>query len=149
MLMLIGGCSGSTAGGIKTVTFFVLLLAVGSWIRGKRTVDVFKRSVPQDKIMDAVSITVTLAGLSMVGDVFISATSHIGFSDALYETASALGTVGLTVGITGSLSIPAKLLLIVFMYFGRVGILTISLGFMMTDCAKQRYQFANTNLLIG
>lgn len=149
MLMLIGGSSGSTAGGIKTVTFLVLLLAMGSWIRGKRTVDVCKRSIPQDKIMDAVSIVTVLIGLTMVGTVAISAISGVPFVDALYETASALGTVGITVGITGSLGLLPQLILIIFMYFGRVGILTISLGFMMTDGAKQRFQYADTNILIG
>jgi len=149
VLMLIGGSSGSTAGGIKTVTFLVLLLFMGSRLRGKDSVDVFKRSIPKEKVMDAMTIVTILVGLSMVGAIFISANCGVAFTDALYETASALGTVGLTAGVTGSLTLPAQLLIIVFMYFGRVGILTISLGFLMTDQAKQRFQYAQTNLLIG
>lgn len=149
VLMLIGGSSGSTAGGIKTVTFVVLLLFLGSRLRGKRTVDVFKRSIPEDKVMDAMTLVSVLAGLALTGAVFISASCGVRFTDALYETASALGTVGLTAGVTGSLNIPAQLLIIVFMYFGRVGILTISLGFLMADKANQRFQYAHTNLLIG
>lgn len=149
VLMLIGGSSGSTAGGIKTVTFVVLLLFMGSRLRGKDSVDVFKRSISKEKVMDAMTIVTILVGLAMAGAIFISANCGVAFTDALYETASALGTVGLTAGVTGSLTLPAQLLIIVFMYFGRVGILTISLGFLMTDQAKQRFQYAQTNLLIG
>ena len=149
VLMLIGGSSGSTAGGIKTVTFVVLLLFMGSRIRGKQTVDVFKRNIPGEKVMDAMTIVAVLVGLSLAGAIYISAACGVSFTDALYETASALGTVGLTAGVTGQLTLPAQLLIIVFMYFGRVGILTISLGFLMADQAKQRFRYAQTNLLIG
>lgn len=149
VLMLIGGSSGSTAGGIKTVTFLVLVLFVLSRARGKSTVTVFRRTIPQDKIMDAATVVSLIVGLTAAGAVFISATSPVGFTDALFETASALATVGLTAGVTTSLSIPAQLMIIVFMYFGRVGILTISLGFLMGDKAEDRFRYANTNLLIG
>ena len=87
--------------------------------------------------------------LCFAGAVFISATSPIGFIDSLYETASALGTVGLTANVTTKLSVAAKILIMIFMYFGRVGILTISLGFLMGDKAKDRFRYADTNLLIG
>ncbi len=149
VLMLIGGSSGSTAGGLKTVTFVVLLLFVWNRIRGRSTVTVFKRTIPPAKVLDAVTIVSVMVGLAMAGAVFISATCAISFLDSLYETASALGTVGLTAGSTGCLGIPAQLLIIVFMYFGRVGILTISLGFLMGDKAQDRFRYADTNLLIG
>ena len=149
VLMLIGGCSGSTAGGIKTVTFLVLVLFVVSRARGKNAVTVFHRTVSRDKIMDAVTIASVVIGLAVAGAVFISATCPVGFTDALFETASALATVGLTAGATPVLNIPAQLMIIVFMYFGRVGILTISLGFLMGNKAEDRFQYACTNLLIG
>ena len=85
----------------------------------------------------------------MAGAVFITATSPIGFTDALFEAVSALATVGLTAGVTTSLSIPAQILIMIYMYFGRVGVLTLSLGFLMGDRAEERYRYANTNLLIG
>ena len=99
--------------------------------------------------MDAMTITGILLGLAFFGAVFISATSPISFVDGLYESVSALATVGLTAGVTTSLSIPAQFLIIVFMYFGRVGVLTISLGFLMGDRAQERFRYAQTNLLIG
>ncbi len=148
-LMLIGGSSGSTAGGIKTVTFLVLVLFVLSRARGRTTVTVFKRTVPHGKILDAATIVFLVTGLAVAGAVFICVTSSVGFTDALFETASALATVGLTAGVTPGLSLASKLMVIVFMYFGRVGILTISLGFLMGDRAVERYRYADTNLLIG
>jgi trk system potassium uptake protein TrkH len=149
LLMLIGGSSGSTAGGLKTVSMVVLVLFIATRARGRETVSVFKRSIANDKVMDAMTIAVILMSLAFFGGVFISATSPVSFTDGLFETVSALATVGLTAGVTGSLSIPAQLLIIIYMYFGRVGVLTISLGFLMGDRAEDRFRYAQTNLLIG
>ena len=149
VFMLIGGSSGSTAGGLKTVTFIVLMLFMAARARGRGTVCVFKRTIPQSQVMDAMTIAFIMLALSAFGGIFISATSPIGFTDALYEAVSALATVGLTAGVTGSLSIPAQLLIILYMYFGRVGVLTISLGFLTGDRAEERFRYAETNLLIG
>jgi len=149
VLMLVGGSSGSTAGGLKTVTFMVLLLFIWTRARGKSSVNIFRRSIPGDKVTDAATIALIMMVLAFVGAIFICATSPIGFMDALFESVSALGTVGLTAGVTTSLSIPAQYMIIIFMYFGRVGVLTISLGFLMGDRAEERLQYAKTNLLIG
>lgn len=149
LLMLIGGSSGSTAGGMKTVTFMVLLLFLWARARGRSSVCVFKRTIPAHQVMDAMTITGMVAGLAIFGAVFICVTSPVSFVDSLFEASSALATVGITAGATTSLSIPAQLLMIVYMYFGRVGILTISLGFLMGNRAEERYRYAQTNLLIG
>lgn len=149
MLMLVGGSSGSTAGGVKTVTMMVLLLFLWSRIRGKGSVQIFKHSVPNNQVLDAMTIVTIVVGLAVFGGLFISATSPIGFTDGLYESVSALATVGLTTGVTTSLSVPAQVLIIIYMYFGRVGILTLSLGFLMGNQAQERIRYANTNLLIG
>ena len=149
VLMLIGGSSGSTAGGLKTVSFMVLLLFICTKARGRHTVNVFHRSIPGEKVMDAMTIAGIMVMLAVFGAVFICATSPIGFTDSLFEAVSALATVGLTTGVTASLSIPAQVLIVLYMYFGRVGVLTISLGFLMGDRAADRFQYAQTNLLIG
>ncbi len=149
VLMLIGGSSGSTAGGLKTVTFVVLLLFLWSRARGRSRVNVFHREIPGEKVMDAMTIAGIMIALAMFGGAFISATSPISFTDGLFEAVSALATVGLTAGVTVSLSIPAQVLIIIFMYFGRIGVLTISLGFLMGDRAADRFRYARTNLLIG
>ena len=149
LLMLVGGSSGSTAGGIKTVTVMVLLLFLVARARGKSTVTVFKRTIPSSQVLDAMTIVGIVTGLAVFGAIFISLTSPVSFINALYEAASAIATVGITAGATGSLSIAAQIMIIIFMYFGRVGILTISLGFLMGDRAQERFRYAETNLLIG
>ena len=149
VLMLLGGSSGSTAGGLKTVTFIVLILFMTARARGRSTVCVFKRTIPQSQVLDAMTIAFLMVALAFFGGVFISATSAVNFVDALYEAVSAIATVGLTAGVTGSLTVPAQLLIILYMYFGRVGVLTISLGFLTGNRAEERFRYAETNLLIG
>ena len=75
--------------------------------------------------------------------------TEIDGADSLYEAVSALATVGLTAGTTGQLSVASKLLIILYMYFGRVGVLTLSLGFLMGNRAQERLHYAQTDLMIG
>ena len=149
LLMLIGGSSGSTAGGLKTVSFIVLVLFMAARARGRNTVSIFKRTIPERQVLDAMTIAFLMLSLAVFGGIFISATSAVSFTDALYEAVSALATVGLTAGVTGALSIPAQLLIILYMYFGRVGVLTISLGFLTGNRVEERFRYAETSLLIG
>ena len=149
LLMLIGGASGSTAGGAKMITVLVLTLFVIARAKGRSTVTVLRRTVPHEKILDAATIVAIMVFLALSGAVVITATSPVGFTDAAFETVSALATVGITAGATPLLSVPAQLMIILFMYFGRVGILTLSLGFLMGDKAEERFRYADTNLLIG
>ena len=149
VLMLIGGSSGSTAGGLKTVTFVVLVLFMWTRARGRETVCIYKRTIPAAQVLDAMTIALIMIFLAVFGGFFISATSPVGFTDGLYEAVSALATVGLTAGATGDLSIPAQLLMALYMYFGRVGVLTISLGFLAGKRSEDRFRYAETTLLIG
>lgn len=149
VLMLIGGSSGSTAGGLKTVTMVVLVLFLAARARGRDSVCVFRRTIPNDKVMDAMTISGIMIALAVFGGIFISATSPVNLTDGLFEAVSALATVGITAGATPVLSIPAQILIIIYMYFGRVGVLTISLGFLMGNKAEDRFRYAYTNLLIG
>ena len=149
VIMLIGGSSGSTAGGLKTVTFVVLVLFIWARLRGRSTVCAFRRTIPASQVLDAMTIAMAMLILAMFGAVFICATSPVGFTNALYEAISALATVGLTADTTLRLSVPAQYLIILYMYFGRVGILTISLGFLTGDRAAERFRYAQTSLLIG
>ena len=149
VLMLVGGSSGSTAGGAKTVTLVVLLLFLWTRARGRETVTVFKRTIPADKVLDAMTIVGIMLLLAVFGGIFVSATSSVSLTDGLFESVSALATVGLTAGVTGKLSAAARVLIIIYMYFGRVGVLTLSLGFLAGNRAQDRFRYAHTNLLIG
>ena len=99
--------------------------------------------------MDAMTITFITVLLSIFGAMLICADSSASFLDAWYEAVSAICTVGLTAAGTANLGVLAQSIIIAFMYFGRVGILTLSLGFLMGNKAKDRFQYADTNLLIG
>lgn len=147
--MLIGGSSGSTAGGLKTVSFVVLILFMAARARGRESVCVFRRTIPQGQVLDAMTIGIILIFLAIFGGIFISSTSDVSVTDGVFEAVSALATVGLTAGATRVMSVPAKLLIILYMYFGRVGVLTISLGFFAGNRAEERYRYAETKLLIG
>ncbi len=148
-LMLIGGSSGSTAGGLKTVTFVVLLMFLWNRMRGRRTVSVFQRTISNDHVLNAITIFMLMVLLAFSGAAVICATSPVGFADSLFETVSAIGTVGLTAGATPRLSLVSKFMIILFMYFGRVGLLTISFGFLRNKPSGEQYKYANTDLLIG
>ena len=149
LIMLIGGSSGSTAGGLKTVTVVVLLLFIWAKARGKESVHVFKRNIPGAKAVDAMTLAFITVMLSVFGGMLICTVAPVSFLDGWYEAVSAICTVGLTAAGTASLGVAAQCMIIAFMYFGRVGILTLSLGFLMGNRAKDRFQYADTNLLIG
>jgi trk system potassium uptake protein TrkH len=108
-LMFIGGSSGSTAGGIKTVTFVVLFLFIRSRVRGRSGTDVFKRTISDEQVLNALSLFIIMVTLSFTGAAFMCADSGVNFADSLYETISALGTVGLSTGITSSLGTASRL----------------------------------------
>ena len=149
LVMFVGGSSGSTAGGLKTVTVVVLLLFIWAKARGKQSVHVFKRNIPGEKAVDAMTITFITVVLSLFGGMLICTAAPVSFLDGWFEAVSAICTVGLSAAGTANLGILAQSVIIAFMYFGRVGILTLSLGFLMGNKAKDRFQYADTNLLIG
>ena len=126
LLMLIGGSPGSTAGGMKTTTGAVLMIAVLSHIRHKKSTGAFDRAFPSLVIADAFTLLFLYMSLFLVGSLCICTIEGLPVLDCMFECASALGTVGLTTGITPSLSPVSRLILIFFMYFGRVGGLTLA-----------------------
>ena len=125
MLMLIGGSPGSTAGGMKTTTFAVLLATAFSTFRRKEDTQIFKRRVDHSIVRNAATILMMYIILFFGGAIVISVAEGLPFSTCLYETASAIGTVGLTLGITPQLGMLSQAVLMVLMFFGRVGGLTL------------------------
>ena len=139
-LMFIGGSPGSTAGGIKTTTFVVLILAVISVIKNEKEPIVFKRRISDDTIKKALSIFVISLSIVIFVSFVIAAIEDFAFIDILYETASALGTVGATLGITDKLSEASKILITLCMYLGRIGPMTMALSFgLKSDVRLIRY----------
>lgn len=124
-LMLIGGSPGSTAGGMKTTTFSVLLANAFSVFRRKKTVQLFERRVEEETIRNAGTVLLLYLLLPLLSAAIISQIEALPIGSCLFETVSALGTVGLSLGVTPELSLPSHLLLIFLMFFGRVGGLTL------------------------
>lgn len=125
LLMVIGGSPGSTAGGFKTTTLAVLWLSVRSVFRHRDSAQCFGRRIPENVLRSAVTIFLLYLLFFMTGGILISCIDGVPLLSAMFETASAIGTVGLSVGITTSLSGVSRLILIFLMYFGRVGGLTL------------------------
>lgn len=125
LLMLIGGSPGSTAGGMKTTTLAVLLANAAATFRRRDSAQFFGRRLDCGAVKTAATILTMYLALFFGGGVFISIYENLPLSSCLYEAASAVGTVGLTLGITPQLHIPSQMVLIALMYLGRVGGLTL------------------------
>ena len=125
LLMLIGGSPGSTAGGMKTTTFTVLLLNAIATFRSQENAGAFGRRLEYHAIKNAATISMLYFTLFFCGGLAISIYEDIPLLDCLYEAASAVGTVGLTLGITPKLHVFSQVVLIILMYLGRVGGLTL------------------------
>ncbi len=149
LLMFIGGSSGSTAGGLKTVTMGILVLCALCMLRGRSRVTVMRRTIPQKKVLEALSLFFMMLMLVFAGAVFIAATNGWSLSSAMFESVSALATVGLTANGTATLNAASKLILILFMFFGRVGIMTIGVGFMTGSTSDERWEYAQAKVMIG
>lgn len=124
-LMLVGGSPGSTAGGLKTTTMAVLILNAFACFKRKENVCAFGRRIDDSVIKNAATIVMMYITLFFIGGVSICTIEKLPLVASLFETASAIGTVGLTLGITPKLSLASQLILIVLMYLGRVGSLTL------------------------
>lgn len=125
VLMLIGGSPGSTAGGMKTTTFVVLLANFIATIFQKEDAQMFGRRMEESAVKTAATIFFMYAALFFTGAVILSIYERLPLSACLYETASAVGTVGVTLGITPKLHLLSQLVLIILMFLGRVGALTL------------------------
>lgn len=124
-LMLIGGSSGSTAGGFKTTTLAVLVMTLVSLFSRKNNVEVFNRRLANDAIIHTIAILALYLGLFLAGGILLCIFDGVTLTESYFEVASALGTVGLSLGITPYLSSASHIVLIILMYLGRVGSLTL------------------------
>lgn len=125
ILMLVGGSPGSTAGGIKTTTIAVLFSSALTVFRKKENIHFFGRRIPDDAVRNAATVFLMYIVLFLGGGMIISSIEKVPLVSALLETASAIGTVGLSVGITPQLGLISRFILIGLMFFGRVGGLTL------------------------
>ena len=129
VLMFIGGSPSGTAGGVKTVTIVILILSTMATVRGDHEVTAFHRKVSDNFVRRAVAVVAISFGAVLVVSMALSMTEDAAFLDVLFETVSAIATVGLTRGLTGNLTNMGKLIVIFAMYIGRLGPITMALAF--------------------
>lgn len=139
LLMLIGGSPSSTAGGLKTTTFAMLAASIFSIFRQRKNIECFKRRIGDDLLLKIIAITAMYVILFFTCGMLLCAFDNVGMKEALFETASAIGTVGITLGITSSLGTASHIILMILMFFGRVGGLTLLLAFHDQSGAPSKY----------
>ena len=128
VLMLIGGSPVGTAGGMKTVTIAVLICSAFATIRNKNSATLFGRRISEESIKKAVSVVVMFLTICATSTILLMATSNASPLDAVFETVSATATVGLSRNLTATLNTFGKLIIIVTMYFGRVGPISLAIA---------------------
>ncbi len=130
VLMFIGAAPGSTAGGIKVTTVVVLLLLVIANLRNRRELNIFKRRLDEDSVRKASTVFLMNLSLALVAMLVILAIQPMALEDVLFEVSSAIGTVGMTTGITRDLTVVPRCVLILLMFCGRIGSMSFALSFL-------------------
>jgi trk system potassium uptake protein TrkH len=148
ILMLIGGAPGSTAGGMKITTVTILFLTMLAFFKREKSPAVFKRRITTEAIYGAVAVFMLDIMLAVLGSMSIAKIEHRAFLTALFESASAVGTVGLSMGITPTLHTISKYILIILMYTGRVGGLTLVFAAITRKSTGNR-QYPADNIAVG
>ena len=148
ILMLIGGAPGSTAGGMKITTVAVLFFTMVSVFKHEKSPAVFKRRIKPEAIYGAIAVFMLDIMIALIGAMLISKIEHVAFLKTLFESASAVGTVGLSMGLTPTLSTVSKFILIFSMYMGRVGGLTLVFAAISRKSTGNR-QYPADNIAVG
>jgi trk system potassium uptake protein TrkH len=147
-LMFIGGSPGSTAGGIKTATFTILLVAIFSILRGKKDTEIFKRRIEANEVLRALAIALLSISVVFIMTFLISFSNHFDLVRILFEVVSALGTVGLSLSLTPSLNDMGRILLIITMFLGRLGPATIGYALVFRQQQAQ-VRYPEGKIIIG
>ncbi|WP_433943998.1 TrkH family potassium uptake protein [Paenibacillus sp. SN-8-1] len=148
ILMFIGASPGSTGGGIKTTTFTILVGAVLAMIRGRGELVLFRYRLAQERIHKAITVTMFALFLIITVTMILSATEDASFMSILFETTSAFGTVGLSMGLTAKLSVIGKVLISLTMFAGRLGLLTLAYA-LGPKKEKELYRHPEGKMIIG
>jgi trk system potassium uptake protein TrkH len=148
ILMFIGASPGSTGGGIKTTTFTALVGAVIAMVRGKEDVVLFKQRLAQERVYKALTVTLFAFALVIIATMILSTTEDHSFMMILFEVTSAFGTVGLTMGLTVQLTLAGKIIIIIMMFIGRLGALTLTYA-LGPKQGRPLYRNAEGKIIIG
>lgn len=148
VLMSIGASPSSTAGGLKTTTIYVLFKSVIANVTGSRTIEISNRTVPNSVVFRALTSVFLATFVLISGSIILTITEDFAFIDILFEQVSAFMTVGLSRGITSSLSDTGKFILIVSMFMGRVGMLTVAVAF-AKKVLTHNYKYPEESVMVA
>ncbi|TDF98362.1 Trk family potassium uptake protein [Paenibacillus piri] len=148
IMMFIGAAPGSTGGGIKLTTFAVLVGALFSMIRGKEQVVMFRHRLPEKDIYKAVTLTVISVFIVVGFTMLLSVIQRQDLLMILFEIASAFGTVGLSMGLTEDLTFSGKIIIIILMFVGRIGLLTLAFA-VQPKQKKELFRYPEGKIIIG
>ena len=146
--MFIGGSPMGTAGGVKTVTVFILIQSAASYIRKQKETVVLRRRIPFGLLQRAAAIVLMSFSVTLLAALLLC-TERLPLADVLYEAFSATGTVGLSRGITATLSPVGRLIVILCMYLGRIGPISMALFFRSEDAEGEEIQHAQGRFFVG
>lgn len=154
MLMLIGGSPCGTAGGIKTIPIVIVVIAVISLIGERDSLCAHKRSIPFIILQKSLTVIALMLSVLFIATTLLTVTEinlpdNFEFIDILFETASALATVGSTIGVTPYLSSAGKVIIMICMFIGRLGPITIALSFLTEDKNKNKIHYPSEDILVG
>lgn len=160
LLMFVGGCPGSTAGGIKIHTFFTLIVLLINRINGFSMASIFKRKIPDETVSRALTVFISSAFLIILAIFLLQLSEDIdpsnlrikeraSFINTCFEAVSAFGTVGLSTGITPRLAFPSKLIIMALMLIGRVGALTLGIALQIRQQKRITYDFPKEDIMVS
>ncbi len=148
LLMFIGGSPGSTAGGIKTVTIVVILLYIKSYLFREKESVIFRRRICDEEVKKASIVVFINLFLALLGMIIIFSVQELPFRDVVFEVTSAIGTTGMSTGVTRQLNLVSKIVVMMLMYFGRMGSLTFAMSLTETRKAS-KLRYAKEKVIIG
>ena len=148
LLMFIGGSPGSTAGGIKTATIMVLFIYVGSNLRNSKECHIFGRRLEEDAVRRASNVAIISLTMAVTASITICYLQPLSMEDVVFEVFSAIGTVGMSTGITRELNTVSRIIIILLMYCGRIGSMAFALSLLERKRAA-RVRYSVEKVMIG
>ena len=149
LLMFVGGSPSGTAGGVKTVTVAMVLLTAIAIVRNRRNTEIFGRSISEENVRKGMAVIIVSLSVMLCSIAALCITQNFDFLDILYECVSAIATVGLTRGITDKLNVIGKIIIIITMYIGRIGPISLALFFNTSNSSKNFRKYPKEDIRVG
>src|SRR5690625_5093584 len=148
VLMFIGASPSSAGGGIRTTTFALVIIFIVTYARGGKSIRIFRREVYEEDLLKAVTVTLMAIGLVFISSVIITIIEPYTVTEIFFDVTSAFGTVGLSLGITSKLTTFSKIILMLLMFIGRIGIITFLFTF-KSNKNVGNYHYPKERIIIG